>query len=77
MNDAEELKDIRVTFRNNETDRKLRKEITEASKIIGPGTWMKQAAYEKLERDKLLINQSNNRVSKSNSTINSLGDLFK
>lgn len=71
---------IRVSFRNNDFDNKLYDEIMEECKVVGQSAWMKQAAYEKLQRDKGSNSNSNSNkanYNQSNQVIKSLDQLFK
>jgi hypothetical protein len=76
MADKNSPKSIRVTFRDNDFDSKLYADIIEDSKVIGQSSWMKQAAYEYLRRDKKISNDTGNNVS-GNPVIKSLEDMFK
>lgn len=66
-------KPIRVTFKDNDLENELYDDIMKECTIIGQSTWMKQAAIEKLERDKSKVQSTQS----NNSVINSLDDLFK
>jgi hypothetical protein len=68
---------IRVSFKHDEMQ--LYNDIMQYCNLIGLSGWMKQAALEKLERDKdkkanyTNVNKSNNNTP----VINSMDQLFK
>lgn len=75
MADKHSPKNIRVTFRENDFDSKLYADIIEDSKVIGQSSWMKQAAYEYLQRGKNTAVRTNNL--QDSNPVKSLGDMFK
>ena len=71
-------KTIRVTFKDTDLENNLHDEILKSCEIIGQSAWMKQAAIEKLEREKQGIEKVTVQSTKANnSIISSLDDLFK
>lgn len=79
-----------VSFKNTDEEQQLKNNIIQDSALIGKSAWMKIAAREKLERDKIknsyveptsskqsTILSNYNQINKDDTKINSMDDLFK
>jgi hypothetical protein len=75
-------KDIKISFKDDPEEDKLYDDIIHDCKFIGKSSWMKLAAREKLERDRIgSKSEHTQKISQINQQsggfINSLDDLFQ